>query len=89
MDPANDDMRSSKRQARQESPSQRIRDETTTEFKNEGAQVANKSNTEAEASQDLGAKNHGAYKLVISPLTRRKRRYDWQEFGGLLESCYL
>ena len=86
---ATDEMRSGKRDARQRSPSQRLRAETSTEFKNEEAQVANKSNTEAEASQALGAKICGVHKMVMPTLMRRTRRYDGQELGGLLESCYL
>ena len=77
MDPVSDEMRNGKRQARQESPSQRIRAEIPTEFKNEEAQAVNKSNTEAVASQASGAKKRGAYKLVIPTLPGRTRRYDW------------
>ena len=54
-DLATDKMQSGRTQAHQEGPSQRIRAQASTGPKNEDAQVANKTNTGAEASQALGA----------------------------------
>ena len=84
MDPAIDEIRSGKGHARQEGPSQRIRAETSTEFKNEGTQAVNKSNTEAGASQALGAEDRGAFEMVIPTLPGRTISYDRQELGGFI-----